>query len=307
MQFSPELLAIIDDIGTAPSGLTVNRIFDDPEIGQVKVRAYSNDAEALRFEASIVELSETINLPRLWGRRNRCLVFQYLSLDQGDAARPESELYFGIGKILGLLNQLKTGSESPNKLDTEFSGWMLRFQKMDLLPERIAAKALKTYHHERPKNAVTCWDYWDAMPHNFGWFDHQLYILDEKHLRPSFSGVGLIKPYFLLDAEQWAQVRQGYESVASLQFFEEWRGFLEFYYLTAAMFFYSLAIEAGRIVPVENQRYLDYRDEFIRRATAYRLVDQAVGEIQLFAAYPKATPKIIVRRVKKILGVNHAG
>ena len=305
MQFSPELLAIMDEMGTAPSGLTLNRIFDDPELGQVKVRAYSNEAEAVRFETTIVKLAEIINLPRLWGRHNRYLVFQYLKLAQRAGREPET--YFGIGKMLGSLNQITTEAETSASLDVEFAGWMNRFQNMNLLPVRIANQALETYSRDRPQNAAICWDYWDAMPHNFGWFDQQLYLLDEKHLRPSFSGIGLIKPYFLLDAEQWAQVRQGYESVASFQFFEEWSAFLEFYYLAAALYFYSLAIEAGRIVPVENQRYLDYRDEFIRRATAYRLVDQAVGEIQLLAAYPKAAPKIIVRRVKKMLGVNHAG
>ena len=306
MQFSSELLAAMDGMGAAPSGLTLHRVLNDPQMGRVKVRSYSSELEAIKFEKLITELSGSINLPRLWGRYDRHLVFQFLNLDQGAAAN-ESGLFFEIGKILGVLNKNQIETDPPEILDAEFSNWMSRFQEMNLLPERVAKQAVDTYLMKRPAKATVCWDYWDAMPHNFGFYENQLYMVDEKHLRPSFKGVGLVKPYFLLPSEQWEQVQQGYRSVFSLRFFEESRIFLEFYYLAAALYFYSLAIEAGRISPIENQRYLDYRDQFIQRATQNRIVDQAVGELQLFSTYPKSTPKIIIRRMKKLLGLNHAG
>ena len=305
MRFSPDLQTFMAEMRCAPNGLTLNQVYQDPDLGIVKIRAYSSEEEAIRFEKIIGELKETIHIPHLWGRWNQYLVFEYLSLSQNENQELDENSFAEIGKTLGYLNRIEVGSFSIQELDSEFSGWMQRFQKLKLIPKRTAENAVQFYLRARPQDTRPCWDYWDAMPHNFGWADQEFFMLDEKHLRPSFFGVGLVKPYFLLESHQWKLVRQGFESMTSLERFERFRNFLEFYYLAAALFFYSLAIEAGRIFPIKNQRYLDYRDEFIRRADGSKFIAGAVGDQQLISNHPRYAHKIILRRMKKGFRANY--
>lgn len=295
--FSPALLAALDAIPDAPAGLTLNQVFDDPALGKVKIRTYDTETAAARMEALLARLDGAIHLPHLYGRRGRHLIFRYLSLD----TEPDLDgIYFGIGETLGRLNQLPAESTSPSSLADEFAGWMRRFSRMGLLPAKITAQALEVYRRTVPQDAVICLDYWDAMPHNFGWSDGVVYMLDEKHLRPGFFGVGLVKPYFLLPPDGWAQVCRGYAGAASLREFERTQPFLEFYYLAAALYFYSLAIAAGRISPIRNPRYLDYRDRFIRRVSDSAFWGLAIGDFQLLTNFPQAAPMIFGRRLRSM-------
>jgi hypothetical protein len=134
------------------------------------------------------------------------------------------------------------------------------------------------------------------MPHNFGVADKTVYLVDEKHIRPSFSGVGLIKPSFLFTSQQWEQVRNGYQNVTSLHLFDQHRPFLEFYYLMVALHFYSLIAEAGRVTLDRNARFLHYRDLLIRKVSAGDWIDHLIGDFQLFTNYPAQIPTYIRRR-----------
>ncbi len=146
------------------------------------------------------------------------------------------------------------------------------------------------------------------MPHNYGWYDGQLLMLDEKHLRPSFPGVGLVKPSFLLSPMDWQQVRAGYTSTASATTYNRNRSFLEFYYLVAALYFYSLIHVAERISLPQNPRFLSYRDRLTDLAMQNSVTAVLKSELALYQAFPKHIRFFIttrrgplLRRIRRIM------
>jgi hypothetical protein len=135
------------------------------------------------------------------------------------------------------------------------------------------------------------------MPHNFGWVGNRLTMLDEKHLCPSFPGVGLVKPALLFSQPDWQQVRAGYQSLIPLDLFDQHRPFFELYYLGAALYFYSLVHAAGWVSLAQNPRFLAYRDRLIQLAAPGSWRARARGEVHLYRAFPHHIPTLLRRRL----------
>jgi hypothetical protein len=297
---------VVAQAGLVPPGLTLPRVVKETPFGPVKIRIYASPREAQQ-QASLVELMASkpeldgALLPGLLGCWNECLVFSYPELDSSEAPSASLKVAFGIGQFLAALH-LESGEGEAGSgmhrsdLDEEFAGWMQRFQRMRLLSAKLAHMGLSYYQAERPVELPVSLDYWDAMPHNFGIYQGKVLLLDEKHLRPSFSGVGLVKPLQLLPAEQSSQLLRGYQSLTNLEIFERYRQFLEFYYLAAALYFYSLSGAAGRISLGRNPRFLDYRQRFIQLTTRNSRMENVLAKVDLLLAFPKDTLYILKPR-----------
>ena len=230
------LIQSLGDLGSIPDGLTIqNRVADSPN-GPLKIRSFAAEAEAIRLEALLQALDGKISYPELLGRWRHHLVFRYLPLET-EPGEPERTTAFQLGRFLGTLNTHPVVDTKPADLDGEFSGWLDRLGRLSLLPAFTIEPLKARYLASRPEALPVRLGYWDAMPHNFGWHGGRLQMLDEKHLRPSFPGVGLVKPSFLLAPQDWQQVRAGYASTASPSLYNRNRFFLEFYYLVAASIF----------------------------------------------------------------------
>lgn len=292
-----DLIKTTNNLSKAPFGLTFNNVLMNTPLGPVKIRKYASIDDAKRIEALLLKIANTIEFPELFGRWQQYLVFKYLEIETKDKKLREQATYFGIGRFLANLNTMEMPNTNLEELDTEFFDWLYRFGVMGLLPKWIVKKTHQYYQNFKPENLIVRLDYWDAMPHNFGWVSNKLLLLDEKHLRPSFSGVGLIKLLFLCNIDQWNQIRTGYESVAPLVLFEKQREFLSFYYRVAALYFYSLAAEAGRLVPVKNNRFLKYRDEIIATVTNTNLPSKILCDFHMLVSFPKYIPNIITNRL----------
>jgi hypothetical protein len=234
---SSEIDSIIGDFGNIPEGLTEHKIFQHPQIGAVKIRAYASVREAIHIETELNRLAGKINFPELLGRHHQFLVFRYMEFDNQDETTKDEGFYSHLGEFLGILNGYEVDNVTSESLDNEVFSWLDRFTDMHILSQNIAQKCRNMYLHTRPTDFPIKLDYWDAMPHNFALDAGKLYLLDEKHLRPSYQGVGLIKPYLLFSETQWEQVRQGYQNVLPITIIDENITFLEFYYLLAALYF----------------------------------------------------------------------
>jgi len=285
------------NLGPIPEGLTVVQIIEDPQFGRIKIRAYETNSAAQQQETLLKSFAGQIQHPQLIGRSGNCLVFQYPDFREQTQKFQDPDFYFQLGKFLGLVNSFNATETTYADLDQELEDWLDRFVAMCLIPKRIADRTRETYYRLRPTEMPICIDYWDAMPHNFAWEEKVLFLLDEKHLRPSYIGVGLVKPMFLLDSEHWGQVRQGYESVLPLSIFDQNIPFLEFYYLLAAIYFYSLIEAAGRVVLATNPRFLSYRDRLIDIVTEGSLFENLLAELQLYSSFPSHLPALVKRRI----------
>ena len=279
-------------------GLTVSIVSSNEDGDPVKIRAYATEEEALEKENLLDQLREKIDIPEFFGRWRNYLVFRYLDLDQGDSSVNIHESYFSIGRFLGSINKIKVDEIGAEALQHEFSNWLDRLSRMRLIPSWVKGDAIAYYQQNKPQNLPICIDYWDAMPHNFGWTDGDFYLLDEKHLRPSYQGIGLIKPLYLLQEEEWQRVKEGYTSVSSTyQGIDDNLGFLKFYYLVAALYFYSLISAAGRISLGKNLRFLDYRDRLISTVSSWSIVTKLRSDVNLYRTYPLDVPYLFWRRV----------
>ncbi len=294
---SPAILQALAQLagepGPIPTGLTVLKIVPDSPAGPLKIRIYATETEARRIEILLESLQDTISFPALLGRWENALIFRYVDLED-PASR---DVYFHLGQFLGTLNARPAPSASGAMLDTEFAGWLGRLQGLALLPASTAAGLLPIYRRIQPAGLPVRLGYWDLMPHNFGWLGGRLAMLDEKHLRPSFPGVGLVKPAFLFSQRDWQEVRRGYASVTPLGAFEAHRPFFELYYLVAALYFYSLVHEAGRVSLAQNPRFLAYRDRLVRTAAPGSWQARLRGEAHLYRAFPGHIPSLLRRRL----------
>ncbi len=294
-----DLRALIHAAGLehpAPEGLTLSAVLTESPVGPVKIRAYDSESAAQEIEARLLRLAGKILFPELLGRRGRYLIFRYLELPAVESAVEEPELYFQLGRFLGLLHA-EPDQTGPEALDAEYTHWLEKLAERQILPNRLAALAGRAYEDLRPPDLPIRLDYFDAMPHNFGWTDDTLVLLDEKHLRPSFAGAGLVKPSFLCAPAQWQAMRSGYETAGRIALIEKHRAFLEFYYLTAALYFYALASQAGRIRLITNERFLLYRDWLIQKATVGQRGARLSGELHLYRAFPGRIPALLARRL----------
>ena len=291
------LAQLAGDLGPIPSGLTVHRIIPDSPSGPLKIRAYATETEAQRIESVLMGLQGVIAYPDLLGRWGNSLIFQYVTTEETAIRSGEHNTHFQLGKFLGTLNTRAGGEVSGKALDDEYAGWLDRLQSLDLLPASITAFVKSLYHQIRPGNLPVRMGYWDLMVHNFGWVKDRLTMLDEKHLRPSFPGVGLVKPAFLFPKPAWQQVRAGYESVTPLDLFDEHRPFFDLYYLVAALYFYSLVHAAGWVSLAQNPRFLAYRDRLIQTAVPGSWMARAMGEMHLYRAFPRHIPSLLRRRL----------
>lgn len=292
-----EIVSSLSALDPAPDGLTHVRVVKDTRLGAVKVRVYATEAEACEKEALLNRLKGEIDFPKVLGRQQQYLIFRYLDLQTLKDDSPGLEVCFLVGHFLAVLNSVEEDQTNSQALDQEFMGWMHRLSEMRLIPAPVARKACTYYREKRPVDLPVRLDYWDAMPHNFGLLDGRLIMLDEKHVRPSFPGVGLVKPLFLLPAGHWNSLRQGYESLLSLDLFDRHREFIQFYYLACALSFYSLISSAGRASLGRNPRFLAYRDQFTRMACNNNWADQARSELELYTSFSKDLLFLFKRRL----------
>ncbi len=262
-----QLLAkLAGDLGTIPPGLTVHRIIPESPSGPIKIRAYATENEAQRLEGMLVDLRGVIAYPDLLGRWQNSLIFRYVATEEPAFPVGEQNTFFELGRFLGTLNAQPAANVSGSTLDSEYTGWLDRLVGLDLLPASTSAGLQSFYGRVRPAEIPVTLGYWDLMPHNFGWVGNRLTMLDEKHLCPSFPGVGLVKPALLFSQPDWQQVRAGYQSLIPLDLFDQHRPFFELYYLGAALYFYSLVHAAGWVSLAQNPRFLAYRDRLIQLA-----------------------------------------
>jgi len=229
-----------------------------------KVRLYPNEVLAARQEALLQDIQAEVRTPRLVGRLNRYLVFDHIDVEPVQIGEHNSEVH--IGRFLGHLATYLDQNTLVDELDIEFGDWLNVLGKVGFLPERYRKLMIDRYDELRPADPQISIDYWDAMPHNFGWHRDGFILLDEKHLRYSFEGVGLVKPSVLLDEEEFELVLQGYEEITSSDFYRRNYIFLRFYYWVAALYFYALRdLDGVKHIPA-NPRLRSYRLGLMREA-----------------------------------------
>lgn len=285
----------LDDVS---EGLTKSSLGNTEEGDPVKIRAYATEEEAREKEDLLNALRDVIDTPEYLGRWRNCLVFRYLALEPGISPTDDRDFHYSIGCFLGSINNIQMDDDNAKSIEKEFSSWLERLTGMRLIPHWVMEEAEAFYQCNKPEELSICIDHWDAMPHNFGWSDGVFYLLDEKHLRPSYQGIGLIKPLFLLEHEEWQKLKAGYDSVSpTYQKINAHLDFLKFYYLVAALYFYSLASAAGRISLARNLRYLDYRERLIETVSGWGRFNQLRSEIHLYLTYPRDVPYLLRRRL----------
>ena len=229
-----------------------------------KVRLYPNEGWAARQEILLQEIQAKVKTPQLVGRLDRYLVFEHMDVDPVQIDEHDSDVH--IGRFLGRLAMYTDETMTAEKLDAEFSDWLTVLEKVGFLPKRLRLSMIARYEELRPVDPRICMDYWDAMPHNFGWHRDEFVLLDEKHLRYSFKGVGLVKPSILLDEKDFDSVLKGYEEIASSEFYRRSYSFLRFYYWVAALYFYALRdMDGVKHIPA-NPRLRSYRLCLMREA-----------------------------------------
>lgn len=294
-----ELILKAGDFGIIDEGLTVNRLVQDESGCWFKIRGYSTEEEAQEKEILLRSLVKSIDFPELIGRWRNFLVFRYLQLDEEESQPHDASFFHNLGKFISTLNRFDWDARGSEDFEKEFDAWLKRLEKMRLIPPWIVRRSTAFYHHTKPDHLPIGLDYWDAMPHNFAVYQGRFIMLDEKHLRPSFQGVGLVKPFLLLDELSWKSLSEGYERLTPMDFFYEFRSFLEFYYLVAALYFYSLTSAAGRVSLGSNRRFLDYRDRLIAIVSPQDGITQIKSEFHLYATFPRHIASLVRRRLFK--------
>lgn len=241
-------------------------IIDAPDGRKLKVRAYPNEAWAVRQEQILHQIAEKIRTPELLGRIDRYLVFEYLEVQQITEDRG-MEFYSRLGKILSDLASYLYPPTAAEELDIELHNWLKDLRQAGFISAWGEETLWQEYLRLRPEHPRVTLGYWDAMPHNFGTVEDELVLLDEKHLQPSFDGVGLVKPSLLLRPEEFARVLDGYRDAASSEFVDAHRRFLKLYYLLGALHDYLLRRRDGVKGIPGNARLRSYRWQAFRLST----------------------------------------
>lgn len=235
----------------------------------MKVRVYPTAQWAADQQTLLSAIEEEVRLPRSLGRIGQVLFFEHLDLEE-DAEAGWVDISREIGTFLARLWRTGAVDSGSEDLDREFASWLIEFADRGLISPSMSDQIWSKYQELRPDEPATGLDYWDAMPHNFGLGEDELVLLDEKHLRGSYIGVGLVKPSFFLDGESFAAMLAGFSEYASKNPYADHRRFLELYYAGAALHYYVEKIrEGGRLVRA-NPRLRFYRGLLMRRTTESR-------------------------------------
>lgn len=243
-----------------------------------KVRLYPNEETARRLELIIRRVRNIVPMPKLVGRDGPFLVFQYLSFE-GTPTGDQSHTAYGIGSILRGLSEYKPEGDEVIDLDGEFKSWLQTLLSMGYVSKFVVESIWERYHAEKPEHPIICLDHWDAMFHNFGQQKGKVYLLDEKHLRYSYSCIGLVKPSLLMDNEHFMALLKGYGDSHALEFYLAHRPFLLLYYLVSALHFYSQQQQDGFARIPANSRLRYYRGNLIRMVfrSPFRRVLEAIA------------------------------
>lgn len=259
-----------------------------------KVRIYPTAEWANRQEKALDRIEGIIPTPPLYGRVGQTLIFEHLDVDATELSIPGAAR--SIGEALGRISNSGGADTSTGKLDAEFEAWLEEFEELALITSSAADSIWRAYQSLRPTNPAIGMDYWDAMPHNFGWRDGELVLLDEKHLRESYIGVGLVKPSFFLDAESFSEMLAGFSENAAASLFADNRQFLELYYSGAALHYYVQRIlHGGRLVKA-NPRLRFYRGLLMRRSMQAR-ANRIIESLWFSLRHPVETVVFLVKKL----------
>lgn len=260
-----------------------------------KVRIYPTVEWATKQERALKKIGAIIVAPLLHGRVGQSLIFEHLeAADATELSIPRAGR--AIGVALGRLSNLGAADTSPDELDKEFESWLLEFEELGLVTSFASDSIRSAYQSLRPDNAAIGMDYWDAMPHNFGWIGDELVLLDEKHLRESYIGVGLVKPSFFLDSESFTEMLAGFSESAAASLFADNRRFLELYYCGAALHYYVQRIRHGDRLVKANPRLRFYRGLLIRRSMKARR-DRIIESLRFSVRHPFETIVFLAAKI----------
>ena len=241
-------------------------IVDTPSGRRLKVRAYPTESWAMRQEQILRRIGGKVRTPQLLGRVDRYLVFDHLEVQEvsGDRAL---EFYDNIGRTLSDLASFRYPATEAEQLDSEVHTWLKDLRQAGFVSAWGEGTLWLEYRRLRPERPQVSLGYWDAMPHNFGQVGDEFILLDEKHLQPSFEGVGLVKPSLLLRPESFVRVLSGYRRASSTDFIDEHRRFLMLYYLLGALHYYLMRMREGAKGIPGNARLRSYRWQAFRLST----------------------------------------
>jgi hypothetical protein len=249
-----------------PIWLTVRESEDQ----RYKVRIYPSAQQAARQQEALAAIRGIAASLPLLGRVDQVLIFEHLesaSFEEVGILRAARD----IGAFLGRISRQQIPHYSADELDAELAAWVEEFEQMGFVSNTAAEHVRRRYLQLRPTDSELGMDYWDAMPHNFGWRDSKLVLFDEKHLRTSFIGVGLIKPSFFLDASSFSAMLTAFADTAQGDAYAQHRKFLELYYSCAALHYYVQQIGQGVLRVRANPRMRFYRGLLMRRCIDARL------------------------------------
>jgi hypothetical protein len=248
-----------------------------------KVRFYPTEAEAALQETYLALAGPAARMPSLVARRGECLVFEWPELDPPSGSDPH--LMEGIGEFLGSLSGIACPGASSQALMDEVACWLDRLEDVRLISVRARRwiwRRLSGLGHEHARVSL---EYLDAMPHNFGSMAGELVMLDEKHLRPSFTGAGLVKPRCILPAASYRSLREAYDRRVGNAELGDPEAFLEIYYFIHALHFYAQRMGEGAAHLPAVARCRRYRRWLVSRAAPSRVAD-LVENLRFIAAYP---------------------
>jgi len=241
-------------------------IVDTPSGRRLKVRAYPTESSAIRQEQILRRIGEKVGTPELLGRIDHYLVFDHLEVREVSGDR-EPEFYDSIGRTLSDLASFRYPATEAEQLDSEVRVWLIDLRRARFVSAWGEETLWLEYQRLRPERPRICLGYWDAMPHNFGQVEDKFVLLDEKHLQPSFEGVGLVKPSLILPPESFARILAGYRQASSSAFIDEHRRFLKLYYLLGALHYYLMRMADGANRIPGNARLRSYRWQAFRLST----------------------------------------
>lgn len=270
-------------------------LVDSSGVGKFKVRLYPTEEAARSQEQIVHSVRNEVPMPKLVGRDGCYLVFEYISLG---GTSPDDMQYIasGIGSILRNLSEYKLNVDEPIDLDGEFKSWLQTLQRMGYLSKRAIDSIWRRYLAEKPDRPSICLDHWDAMFHNFGLKEKDVYLLDEKHLRYSYACVGLVKPSLLMEQDHFLELLKGYGESDTLHFYQANRPFLLLYYLVVALHFYAQKHLDGCSRIPANSRLRYYRGSLIRmvwRSPVLRVLEA----IAFLLRYPGDAFFAFIRRI----------
>lgn len=269
--------------------------------GSFKVRLYPSEEAAKRKEQIVLRVRKDVPMPMFVGRDGPYLVFQYLPLDGKMPGRLISTAS-SIGIILRNLSKYRPERNDVVDLDGEFRSWLNTLLSLGYLSQGILDPIWQRYQEEKPDPSIICLDHWDAMFHNFGQNEDQVYLLDEKHLRFSYACVSLVKPSLLMEAEHFKALLDAYGESDTLQFYNTNRTFLRLYYLIAALYFYAQKQLDGSTQVPANPRLRYYRGSLVRmvwRSPIRRIVESLAFTFR----YPGDSVNAFLRRISGPLNV----